>query len=118
MTPWPKLTQTVRRDVTYYVNAHQNHWNQILHYFAFLFAFLGWIFLFVNIWATLVLAVLHYLFSWVGHFCFEGNKPASFRYPWVGFYAGFLWFFIRSFELVSGKSVLHKLIMQDTRRAP
>ncbi|MEB3104087.1 Mpo1-like protein [Ferviditalea candida] len=44
--------------------------------------------------------------SWIGHFYFERNKPASFRYPLVGFYAGFMWFFIRTFELIMGKDIL------------
>ncbi|WP_282940797.1 Mpo1-like protein [Paenibacillus sp. RC67] len=33
----------------------------------------------------MLLAFLHYLLSWIGHFYFEGNKPASFRYPHIGF---------------------------------
>jgi hypothetical protein len=80
-----------------YLMSHQNKTNQRLHYFAFLFAFLAWIFLFINLWVTLFLAILHYFFSWIGHFFFEGNKPASFKHPFLGFYAGFLWFFIRTF---------------------
>ncbi|WP_415839695.1 DUF962 domain-containing protein, partial [Paenibacillus tarimensis] len=90
--------KTIKNDLRYYINAHKNKTNQWLHYIAFLFALLGWIFLFINLWMTLTFAILHYVFSWIGHFYFEGNKPASFRYPWVGFYAGFIWFFIRTIE--------------------
>jgi len=104
------IRRTIKSDLRYYMNAHQNRYNQQFHYVAFLFAFLGWIFLFINIWVTLILAILHYTLSWVGHFYFEGNKPASFRYPWVGFYAGFIWFFIRTFEIITNKEVLTKWI--------
>ncbi|MFD0675214.1 Mpo1-like protein [Cohnella sp. GCM10027633] len=102
------LKNRIKRDLSYYLHAHENKFNQFLHYFAFLFAFLGWIFLFVNVWVTVGLAVLHYLFSWIGHFYFEGNKPASFRYPHIGFYVGFMWFFIRTYELISRREVLSK----------
>lgn len=102
------MKEKIWSDLVHYQRAHSNKWNQVLHYFAFLFAFLAWIFLFFNFYVTIVLAVLHYLFSWIGHFYFEGNKPASFKRPWLGFYAGFTWFFMRSFELVTGRRVLPK----------
>jgi hypothetical protein len=105
-----EIKKTIKRDLKYYINAHKNKSNQTFHYFAFLFAFLGWIFLFINVWVTLVLAILHYTLSWVGHFYFEKNKPASFRYPWIGFYAGFTWFFIRTFEIIINKEVLTEWI--------
>lgn len=80
------LKEKMIKDLRLYLNSHQNKVNQTLHYFAFLFAFIAWIFLFNNLWITLLLALLHYLFSWIGHFYFEGNKPASFKYPLIGFY--------------------------------
>lgn len=100
------IKNAILRDLKYYTNAHKNKSNQRLHYFAFLFSFLGWIFLFINIWITLVFTILHYTLSWVGHFYFEGNRPASFKYPWIGFYAGFIWFFIRTIEIVTNKELL------------
>jgi hypothetical protein len=102
------MREKVKNDLLLYQKAHENKWNQLLHYFAFLFAFLAWIFLFINWWVTLALALLHYIFSWFGHFYFEKNKPASFRYPLLGFYAGFCWFFLKTFDLISGKKILPK----------
>ncbi|WP_134687285.1 DUF962 domain-containing protein [Brevibacillus migulae] len=96
----------IKKDLNDYQNAHQNKWNQILHYFAFLFAFLAWISLFFDRKMTICLAILHYTLAWVGHFIFERNKPASFKYPFVGFYAGFLGFFLKTFEIISGRKVL------------
>jgi hypothetical protein len=101
---------TIRNDLINYQKAHQNKINIILHYFAFMFAFLGWIFLFIEIKVTIILAILHYLFSSIGHVYFEKNKPGAIKRPWLGFYAGFLWFFMRSFELLTGKKVLPKEI--------
>ncbi|WP_456278488.1 Mpo1-like protein [Bacillus sp. AK128] len=102
------MRERLRRDLILYQKAHKNVWNQWLHYFAFLFAFIAWIFIFIDILVTIIFAFLHYVFSWIGHFYFERNKPASFKYPWLGFYAGFSWFFIRSFELITRKNVLPK----------
>ncbi|WP_081739783.1 Mpo1-like protein [Paenibacillus sp. JCM 10914] len=69
----------------------------------------GWVFLFINLWMTLILGLLHYVLSWIGHFKFEGNKPASFQYPFVGLYAGFIWFFVRTYEMITRKDILKKL---------
>ncbi|MDR6555005.1 DUF962 domain-containing protein [Paenibacillus qinlingensis] len=100
------MRDKLKFDLIQYQKAHQNKWNQILHYFAFLCAFLAWIFLFINLKVTLCLGVCHYILSWIGHFYFEKNKPASFKRPLLGFYAGFTWFFLRSIELVTGRKVL------------
>ncbi|WP_426453332.1 GNAT family N-acetyltransferase [Paenibacillus sp. S-38] len=96
----------VKSDVVRYLQAHRHPWNLRLHYAAFLAAFLGWIFLLVDWRLTAVFAAIHYLLSWTGHFGFEKNKPASFRYPLLGFYAGFAWFFVRTYELGTGRRVL------------
>jgi hypothetical protein len=33
-------------------------------------------------WFVAVAFVQGYAFAWVGHFFFEHNKPATFKYPW------------------------------------
>ncbi|UFJ40807.1 DUF962 domain-containing protein [Brevibacillus humidisoli] len=100
------MKQRVTRDLLAYQQAHRNRYNQQLHYLAFLAAFIGWVALWFDWRVTVGCAVLHYVFSWVGHFFFEGNRPASFKHPFLGFYAGFLWFFLRSLELISKKQLL------------
>jgi hypothetical protein len=59
--------------------------------------------------------LIHYLLSWIGHFYFEGNKPASFRYPHVGFYAGFTWFFIKTIEIITRKEILNTWINKNNK---
>jgi len=107
------IVTRIRKDLAIYLEAHQNKTNQKLHYFAFLFAFLGWIFIFLNLYVTLILAFLHYLFSWIGHFFYERNKPASFKYPIIGFYIGFTWFFMRTIELISNKKIMMSFIEKE-----
>ncbi|WP_088105767.1 DUF962 domain-containing protein [Halalkalibacter urbisdiaboli] len=102
------MNERLKNDLIQYQQAHQNKWNQFLHYFAFLFACIAWVFLFINWFVTLYFALLHYVFSWIGHFYFEKNKPGALKNPLLGFYAGFIWFFMRSFELISRKKVLPK----------
>ncbi|KAI9317708.1 hypothetical protein BX666DRAFT_2026980 [Dichotomocladium elegans] len=37
----------------------------------------------------LVALIQGYAFAWIGHFCFEKNKPATFRYPIYSFICDF-----------------------------
>jgi hypothetical protein len=36
-------------------------------------------------WLLAVAFVIGYAFAWVGHFYFEHNKPATFKYPWLSY---------------------------------
>ena len=36
-------------------------------------------------WLIPVALVQGYAWAWVGHFFFEHNKPATFRYPWKSY---------------------------------
>ena len=50
-------------------------------------------------WLAAVALIQGYAFAWVGHFFFEHNRPATFRYPGFSFMGDWrLWW-----EVVTGK---------------
>jgi hypothetical protein len=34
-------------------------------------------------WLAVSALISGYLFAWIGHFFFEHNRPATFKYPWL-----------------------------------
>lgn len=52
-----------------------------------------------NAWWLLAMPLVGYGFAWVGHFFFEKNRPATFKYPLWSLMGDFRLFF----ETVSGK---------------
>ena len=67
----------------YYLSEHKNKINKLLHVIGSLFAlFFLSIIIFFQEYHLLPLSLLFgYFFAWVGHFIFEKNKPATFKYP-------------------------------------
>lgn len=53
----------------------------------------------VNPWFFLAAPLIGYGFAWVGHFAFEKNRPATFKYPLFSLMGDFRLFF----ETISGK---------------
>lgn len=53
----------------------------------------------LNPWWLLAMPVVGYGFAWVGHFFFEKNRPATFKYPLWSLMGDWRMFF----ETVSGK---------------
>ena len=52
-----------------------------------------------NGWLLLLALVQGYAFAWVGHFFFEHNRPATFKYPLFSFMGDWrLWW-----EIITGK---------------
>lgn len=56
-------------------------------------------FLFHNARLLLIIPFVGYGFAWVGHFFFEKNQPATFKYPAYSLASDFMLFF----DLLSGK---------------
>ena len=85
----------------YYLGEHRDRTCRRLHFVGTSFA-LGFIVLaIVRAEPRWLLAALvsGYAFAWVGHFFFEKNRPATFKYPLWSLMGDFRLFF----ETVSGK---------------
>ena len=75
----------------FYLSQHQNTTCRRLHFFGSLTGLLIALYgVFAAMYALLLLAlVVGYAFAWVGHFFFEKNKPASFKFPLKSFVSDF-----------------------------
>jgi hypothetical protein len=81
----------------FYLSQHANATCRILHVFGstLSLSFLIYCFAHQN-WVQLLWCLpLGYGPAWIGHFAFEKNKPATFKYPRWSFLADFkmLWYF-------------------------
>lgn len=85
----------------FYLSEHRNRTCRVLHFvgtalvflIAVIAAYTG-----VSLYWFLV-PLVGYGFAWVGHFYFEKNKPATFKYPLWSLYSDFKMFF----QILSGK---------------
>ena len=71
----------------FYLGEHSNRTCRRLHFFGSLGA-LGLLAVAIvqrNAWWLLAALVCGYAFAWVGHFVFEKNRPATFKYPFYSF---------------------------------
>lgn len=71
----------------FYLGEHRNTTCRRLH-FVGTSAALGCILAAVvreNAWWLLAALICGYAFAWVGHFFFEKNRPATFKYPFYSF---------------------------------
>jgi hypothetical protein len=71
----------------FYLSEHANRTCRRLHFVG---TSLGLLFLLhaiatLNPWWLLAGLVCGYAFAWVGHFFFEHNRPATFKYPFYSF---------------------------------
>ena len=70
------------------MSQHSNRTNRRLHFIGSILALLQLlrtILFSFTISNFLMALVIGYGFAWVGHFFFEKNKPATFKYPWLSF---------------------------------
>lgn len=78
-----KRYQTFEEFYPFYLKEHSNRINRRLHIIGTTTAFLYLLYLLLTLnfaWLVTVM-VPGYAFAWVGHFFFEKNKPATFKYP-------------------------------------
>lgn len=67
----------------FYLDEHRNRVSRRLHFVGTSIAalLLMSVLLTQSWWLLLVALIQGYAFAWVGHFFFEHNRPATFKYP-------------------------------------
>lgn len=78
----------------FYLAEHSNKTCRRLHFIgsSLVLLMLGYILL-TGSWVLLItLPIIGYGFAWIGHFKFEKNKPATFKYPLYSFMGDWVMF--------------------------
>ena len=77
-----KTYQNFREFYPYYLSEHEDVNCRRLHFLG------SWLVLialalgiFISPWWLLAMPLVGYGFAWLGHFLFEKNRPATFKYP-------------------------------------
>lgn len=73
----------------FYLSEHSHPVCRRLHYIgsSLVLLLIGYIFFSGNLHFLWLLPLIGYGFAWIGHFVFEKNKPATFKYPLYSFLA-------------------------------
>jgi hypothetical protein len=71
----------------YYLAEHSNRTCRRLHFVGSTIGLALMVFAVISgqFWLIALALVQGYAWAWVGHFFFEHNKPATFKYPWMSF---------------------------------
>ena len=74
---------TFKQFYPFYLAEHSNRTCRRLHFVGSTLALIVLFHALVTgqYWELLLLPILGYGFAWIGHFFFEKNKPATFKYP-------------------------------------
>jgi hypothetical protein len=75
-----------------YLSQHQNSICRLLHFIGTSIIILLLIFYVNSLRELLFIPMVGYGFAWVGHFFFERNKPATFKYPLYSLMGNFVMF--------------------------
>lgn len=89
----------------FYVSQHQNAINRLLHVIGTILGFTFFIYFTVNNSSSIGLVIgliIGYFCAWSGHYIFEKNKPATFRFPIYSFLGDIKMFFLT----ITGKQLL------------
>lgn len=72
-----------RQFYPFYLDEHSNRTCRRLHFIGFLIVLtlIALAIALQNPWWLLGIPLAGYGFAWIGHFVFEKNRPATFRYP-------------------------------------
>lgn len=90
-----KKYSSLKEFYPYYLEEHQNSICRKLHFIgtALLFVILAYSIFTSNYYWLFAIPIVGYGFAWVGHFFFEKNKPATFKYPFYSLASDFILFF-------------------------
>lgn len=103
--------KTYKEFYSFYLSEHKNKTSRQLHFIgtllAFVLIFLALFFQKSYLW--FLIPVMGYGFAWVGHYFFEKNKPATFKYPLWSLLSDFRLFFDILFGRLSFDSNKDKL---------
>ena len=82
-----KRYTTFRDFYPFYLTEHSDRTNRRLHFAGTSLGLACFVALIVtlNPWWLLAGLACGYAFAWVGHFFFEKNRPATFKYPFYSF---------------------------------
>ncbi|MBL1262290.1 Mpo1-like protein [Methylomicrobium sp. RS1] len=83
----PPHYRTLKEFYPFYLSEHANRVSRRLHFAgtSIALALLVAAFAVPAGWLVAVALVQGYALAWSGHFFFEHNRPATFRYPWLSF---------------------------------
>ena len=78
-----KKYKTLEEFYPFYLSQHANNFNRLLHYIGTILAMINFIIglYTLNIKMLSLAPICGYAFAWFGHFFYEKNKPATFKYP-------------------------------------
>jgi len=97
-----KRYQSLKEFYPYYLSEHNNYTSRTLHFIG-TGLFIGLlIYAIINgpLWLLAIAPLCAYAFAWVGHFAFEKNKPATFKYPLLSLLSDFMMFYhILTFQI-------------------
>ena len=84
--------KTVEEFYPFYLSQHTNNFNRLLHAIGTTLAVIVIIMNLLkgNFMNILYAPLIGYGFAWVGHFFFEKNKPATFKYPLFSFLCDYI----------------------------
>jgi hypothetical protein len=96
-----KSFRTFAEFYPFYLSEHANRTSRRLHFTGSSIAIALIATALVTRWWWFLLAAMvqGYAFAWIGHYFFERNRPATFKYPWLSLMGDWrLWW-----EILSGK---------------